>query len=224
MHEHKIYRTMKKILITDDHDIVRLGTSIVIKEMFPTVDIDQAEDFEEMMLFLQKERYDLLMLDINMPGGNTVDMIEKILDAQDDLRILVFSSYEESLFALRYIEAGATGYVHKNMPKQDLKTAILSVAEDKKYMSPDVHSLYYETVLRGKSASIEKNPLNTLSNRELDVAQYIISGKSILEIAQILNLKNSTVSTYKTRLFDKLNVDNIPDLIQVFNIKKVINS
>ncbi len=212
---------MVKVLLTDDHSIVRLGTSIAVKEALPDVVIDQAGDFSQMMELLNAEPYDLLVLDINMPGGNNVQMVEKIYEVQPALKILVFSSYEESIYALRYLEAGVHGYVHKNMPKADLIDAVKQVTRGRKFMTPKVSELYYQALLREKSNSQEENPIGSLSNRELDVAQHLIKGKSIAEISKELNLKSSTVSTYKTRLFEKLNVENLPELIQLFHLQDI---
>lgn len=210
--------TMKNVLITDDHGIVRLGASILVEKTIKDAQISQAEDFEEMITLLKQQNFDLMLLDINMPGGNNIKMLEEILAIQPDLKILVVSSYEESIYALRYIMAGASGYVNKNSSKQNLIDAISQVAEGKKYMSAEIKEMYFNSLVNGKSSKIENNPLNLLSNREMDVSKHLIKGESIQDVAKALNLKNSTVSTYKTRVFEKLQIENIADLIEIFRL------
>lgn len=212
---------MTGILITDDHDIVRLGASIVIKETIPDAVIYQATDFKETLKLLKDRKYEMLLLDINMPGGNNIRMIQDVLSIQPDVKILVFSSYEENIYALRYLQAGASGYIHKNSTKEDLKNAIKSVLKKGRYMSPEVSNLYLETLTAGKSSQVSANPLNLLSNREMDVAKLLVKGLSIAEVSKTLGLKTSTISTYKTRIFEKLQLENIRELIEKFRLYEV---
>lgn len=209
---------MKKILIADDHSIVRLGASIVIKENFPDVQILQAQSYDEVYQHLKQERFDLLLLDINMPGGNNIQVIKEILQIQEDAKILVFSSYEENIYALRYITAGASGYLNKNTAMSELNNAISSIMLRGKYMSEAVKDLYIQKLTTTKSSVDGSNPLNKLSNREMDVAKHLIKGLSVLEMSSLLNLSSSTVSTYKSRTFEKLNVHNVPELIELFKL------
>src|SRR5690606_7867501 len=209
---------MKKILIADDHSIVRLGASIVIKENFPDVQILQAQSYDEVYQHLKQERFDLLLLDINMPGGNNIQVIKEILQIQEDAKILVFSSYEENIYALRYITAGAIGYLNKNTAMSELNNGISSIMLRGKYMSEAVKDLYIQKHTTTKSSVDGSNPVNKLSNREMDVAKHLIKGLGILEMSSLLNLSSSTVSTYKSRTFEKLNVHNVPELIELFKL------
>lgn len=161
----------------------------------------------------------MLLLDINMPGGNNINMIKEVLSIQPELKILVFSSYDENIYALRYLQAGAAGYVHKNSSKEELKNAITSVMEKGRYMSSEVSNLFMDTLTTGRSSILEANPLNLLSNREMDVAKLLLKGMSIAEVSNTMGLKNSTISTYKTRIFDKLQIDNLPDMIEIFRLQ-----
>ncbi|GEM65004.1 DNA-binding response regulator [Sphingobacterium faecium NBRC 15299] len=209
---------MKKILIADDHSIVRLGASVIIKESMPECVITQAQDYNEVLKLLQEEVFDLLLLDINMPGGNNIRVVKEILEIQESIKILIFSSYDESLYALRYIEAGAAGFVNKSTAMAELSNAILTIKERGKYMSDEVKDLYVKKLTQSKSKLNTMNPLSRLSNREVDVAKYLIQGHGIIEVSTTLDLSPSTVSTYKSRIFEKLNVSNIPELIEIFRI------
>lgn len=209
---------MKKILIADDHSIVRLGASFIIKELIPDATILQAETYDEVFAELKKDNVDLLLLDINMPGGNNIKVVKEILEAQPLVKILIFSSYEENLYALRYISAGASGYLHKNTAMSELKNAIQSIISRGRYMSEAVKELYIQKLTTSKSSFDDKDQLRKLSNREMDVAKHLIKGLGILDVANLMELSSSTVSTYKSRIFEKLNVSNIPELIELFKL------
>lgn len=209
---------MKKILIADDHSIVRLGASFIIKELIPDATILQAETYDEVYAELKKDAVDLLLLDINMPGGNNIKMVKEILEIQPQVKILIFSSYEENLYALRYISAGASGYLHKNTAMSELKNAIQSITTRGRYMSETVKELYIQKLTTSKSSFDGKDQLRKLSNREMDVAKHLIKGLGILDVANMMELSSSTVSTYKSRIFEKLNVSNLPELIELFKL------
>lgn len=209
---------MKKILIADDHSIVRLGVSVIIQESFKNTELTHAVTYDEVYDHLKHQEFDLLLLDINMPGGNNIKVIKEILDIQSDLKILVFSSYDENIYALRYIEAGVAGYLNKNTAMNELNNAVRSIDERGKYMSDAVKDLYVKKLTTSKSSMDQSNPLHKLSNREMDVAKHLIDGHGILEVSNLLDLSPSTVSTYKSRIFDKLSVNNIPELIELFKL------
>ncbi|NGF55021.1 response regulator transcription factor [Parapedobacter sp. SGR-10] len=212
---------MKKVLIADDHSIVRLGASVIIQGAYKDVEITHATTYNEILDHLKSNRFDLLLLDINMPGGNNIKAIKELLAAQSDLKILVFSSYDENIYALRYIEAGAVGYLNKNTAMDELAVAIQHIQDRGKYMSETVKDLYVQKLISNKSNLQMSNPLYKLSNREMDVAKHLISGQGILDVSALLNLSSSTVSTYKSRIFEKLQVNNIPELIELFKLHAV---
>jgi len=211
---------MKKILIADDHSIVRLGASVIINEKFKNTEIVSATTIQEVYDHLNSSKFDLLLLDINMPGGNNIKVINETLEIQNDLKILVFSSYDENIYALRYIEAGAAGYLNKNTAMEELANAIQSIQERGKYMSDAIKDLYVQKLTTNKSTLDKANPLFKLSNREMDVAKHLIEGHGILEVSNLLKLSSSTVSTYKSRIFEKLAVNNIPELIELFKLNE----
>lgn len=209
---------MKRVLIADDHSIVRLGASIIIKEVLKTEDIVHAESYDEAKRKIQEAQYDLLILDLNMPGGNNIRMVQEILNLQPEIKILVFSSYDEQIYALRYIEAGAMGYLNKSTSMLELRDALERLKEGKKYMSDSVRDQYIEILTKSKTEVNKKNPLLTLSDRETDVAKQLIKGYGVVDVAKAMDLNPSTVSTYKSRIFKKLNIKNIPELIKIFSL------
>lgn len=209
---------MNNILIADDHSIVRFGITVAINDAFKHADITHASTIKEVYSHLNFKKYDLILLDINMPGGNNINVIKEILKLQTDVKILIFSSYDENIYALRYIEAGAAGYLNKNTAVEELSNAISTILENGKYMSETVRDLYIQKLTSTKASIDQVNPLHKLSNREMDVAKHLIEGLGILEVSNKLNLSSSTVSTYKSRIFEKLSVTNIPDLIELFKL------
>lgn len=201
-----------QVLIADDHSIVRYGTSLVIKEMLPTGTIREANNFDQAVKLLDTDRFDLIVLDINIPGGNNLQMIDIVKLRQPHVKILIFSGYDEHLYALRYLQAGADGYVVKQAPEGELRTAIQTIQNNDKYISANVK----QHLINGLTTrnAVARNPLSNLSNREMEVLQQLVKGVSVAEIGVALSLQISTVSTYKSRIFEKMEVTNIVELVE----------
>ncbi len=204
------------ILIADDHPIVINATIGIIKELFSANTLfHAANNYEKIIKILETCYIDLLILDVNMPGIKSHSVITKIKSLQPDIKILVFSSYDEDLYALRYIQAGVNGYLQKDCSEEELRTAVRSVMEKGKYASKNlVESILFNRIT--KDGKLPENPFEQLSKREMEVAQLIIDGYGVLEIGNTLSIKISTVSTYKNRVFEKLGVNNIPELYQLY--------
>ena len=202
------------ILIADDHGVVRYGVMLLIKELYPTAILHQAATFNEALKTIRNQHVDLLILDINIAGGNNVQMLHVVKVLQEDLKVLMFSAYSEELYALRYIQAEANGYLHKDSTEQEIKKAITVVLSGKTYVSEAIKDSLINTVFGG---SVFANNLDTLSNRELEVARLLAEGSGVSEISATLNLHISTISTYKIRVFEKLGIKNIAELIRAFD-------
>ncbi len=201
-----------QVLIADDHSIVRYGTSLVIKELLPTGTIREANNFVQAVKLLDTDRFDLIVLDINIPGGNNLQMIDIVKLRQPHVKILIFSGYDEHLYALRYLQAGADGYVVKQAPEGELKAAIQTIRNNDKYISANVKQHLINGLTTRNAAA--RNPLSNLSNREMEVLQQLVKGTSVAEIGVALSLQISTVSTYKSRIFEKMEVTNIVELVE----------
>ncbi|AXY72535.1 DNA-binding response regulator [Paraflavitalea soli] len=200
------------VLIADDHAIVRYGTSFVIKDLLPTGTIREANNFHQALKLLDTNRFDLMVLDINIPGGNNLQMIDVIKLRQPHVKILIFSGYDEQVYALRYLQAGADGYVVKQASEAELRMAIQTLQNNDKYISHSVRQHLLNNMSHKKV--ISHNPLATLSNREMEIMQQLVMGAAVAEIGATLGLQISTVSTYKSRIFEKLNVSNVVDLVE----------
>lgn len=204
---------MTNILIAEDHAIVRLGISILLKNLYPGTNVLEVDDFNEAIKVINQHPIDLIILDINIPNGNSIQMIDTIKVRQPDTKILIFSAYDEDLYAQRYIEAGANGFLSKGARGPEIDKAIKTVLNYDIYASEYVKQSLLQRLADKNAVS---NPLQTLSNRETEVMQLLIEAKSVSEISHILNLQISTVSTYRKRIFEKLSIKNIVELIQKY--------
>ena len=201
-------------LIADDHSVVRHGVSLVIKELFFNAKIHHAGTFKETLKTLKETKIDLLVLDINFPDGNSINIIGETKTLQPDLKILIFSAYEESLYALRYLNAGASGYLNKGCHEAEMKQALQSMMVSGKYITQNIKDQILDSYISKKPL----NPLEQLSDREIEVARLLIKGFGNMEISEMLHIKKSTVSTFKNRIFEKLAIDNLADLIDFFQL------
>ncbi|MDR6514392.1 response regulator transcription factor [Chryseobacterium camelliae] len=202
----------KKILIADDHHIVLEGTSMVLESRIPDVIIDQAEDYPEAYEKICREKYDMIILDINMPESKNKKMISEITEADPDIKILVFSAYEDSV-AIQYIREGAHGYVNKLSKIDELVDAVHKIFSEGHYYSNTIVSQLLVSSIR----NIPLNPLDSLSKREYEIFRLMVKGYGNLEISNTMNIQMPTISTYKKRIYIKLKTANIADLIELYN-------
>jgi DNA-binding NarL/FixJ family response regulator len=212
---------MKNVLIADDHAIVRLGMKQIICSLPGTMPVTEAKTFDEAISLIEAQTFDLLILDINMPGGNNMQMIYAVKLRQPDIRILVFSAYDEILYALNYLQAGADGYIEKNSPDEEFRTAINAVLMGEKYISKAVREQLIGKFTRQQEH--HPNPFSVLSPREIEVMNLLTKGLSLIKIAEALHLQLTTVSTYKTRIFEKIGVKNVIALIEKAQMYQVVN-
>lgn len=205
----------ERILIADDHSIVRVGLSIMVKKLRPQSLIEEATDFRMVLELVKKSTFDLIILDINMPNGSFQQTFEFIKIKQPDARILVFSSQDENIYAVRYLKMGADGFLQKMADEDTVNKALEKMFRKGRYLSEDVKDSLISHSIRPKE-KVGVNPIKTLSTREMEIAEKLIRGETLKDISAELNLHSSTASTYKTRIFKKLEVKNIPELIDVF--------
>ena len=199
-----------KIIIADDHEIVRSGIKFTVESQENFHIEDEASSFSELMDLLSKKSYDFLILDLNLGDKNGILSIREISNLYKELPILILSMFPEDPYALQSIQAGALGYLNKKMVSQDLIHAINTIINGKTYMSEsNMDTLLYGTPLNKTS----KSSVETLSKREFEVYTLITSGMTSKEIADKLELSQKTISTYRTRILEKLSLSNINQLI-----------
>ena len=208
---------MTSVLIIDDHQIVANAVKLLIIENITDVNIFKAADFPSAIdTLLSQEKIDLIILDIGIPGGRDHLMIEEIRKIHANVPILIFSANDESSFAKQYLRSGANGFVSKGADEEDLLAAIKIALSGGKYISPHMQQLILEEFIGNKAAQNEASTdyRNSLTAREYDVMLLLLKGKWTKEIADELQIKLSTVSAHKSRIFEKFQVDNVIDLFK----------
>ena len=204
-----------RVLVADDHEIVRMGLIQEIKQLKPQALLYEVEDYDSLYKQISKNRFDLAILDVKMPNGSFQEAIEYIRFKQPELKILVFSSQDEQLYAARYLKMGADGFLNKHSSKEVIERALNDMLSKGKSLSEELKdAMIFDSLTKQKKAS----PVESLSNRELQVANKLCEGMTIKEMSDHLHLHTSTISTYKNRIFEKLNINSIPELIEVLRM------
>jgi DNA-binding NarL/FixJ family response regulator len=205
----------RKVLIIDDHSIVRQGVYLLIRKHFTNTEIFEASTLNDGKSIIKKENINFIILDINFPEGNSLNFVENLsIEYGDSIKILIFSALEETIFAFNFIKAGAHGFLSKLSEQEEIVRAFSKFFETGKYLSDELKERLLDNMIRKSNAS----PIEMLSIRELEIARLLVAGLSNNEIASKLYIHKSTVSTYKTRIFEKLGVNNIPALLNLFNL------
>ena len=205
---------MKKILLVDDHTIIRSGLRMMLAYDLPNVNFDEAADGESAMSFINENTYDVIVMDINIPGTDTFALVENIIKTYPDSRILMFSMNAESFYVKRFMKLGVKGYVRKDDPADEIRNAVVAVMNNRKYIS----RVLTENLADEMVSDTHTNPFDSLSPRQVEIVMKLIEGKKISDICNELQLHSSTVSTQKIRIFEKLNVSNLVDLYAVSKI------
>lgn len=199
---------MKKILLADDHSIVRSGVRSLIEDNFLETQVDEAETEDEIVKHLKATDYDLVVLDINIPNTDFTRLMNWISVAAPGVKVLVFSMHPEDIYGNRCLQMGAKGYLHKTATNAEILTAIRRILDGKKYISQHLAELMSDSGQEKK----KQNPFNNLSARELEMIKHLNDGKSLPEICIILKIQYSTANTFKRRIFEKLQVDSVLSL------------
>jgi two-component system, NarL family, invasion response regulator UvrY len=202
---------LKRILIADDHTIVRTGLSVLVKAEFLNVQIDECNDGNSAWEKIQSTQYDLVMMDINMPGTDSVSLLKNIFVHHPQLKVLIVSMSSEEIYAKKYLQLGAMGFINKEADSIEIRKAIASVMNNRKYMSPKLQEIFTRDALEGAAGSSFEN----LSARELEVMTHLVRGKNVSEISEILSIHISTVSTHKANILQKLKVSNVIELTTI---------
>jgi two-component system, NarL family, invasion response regulator UvrY len=201
---------MIQLLIVDDHAILREGMRKIIQCEKDIEVAGSVSSASEAIHLLSSTPVDVVILDISMPGRSGLDVIKDIKMIQPDAAILMLSMYSEERFAVRALKTGASGYLTKDMATEELITAIRVIHNGRKYITPALA----ESMANSFHEDPASTPHESLSDREFEVMRMIAAGKSIHEIAEILSLSSRTVSTYRTRILQKMNLPNNARIMQ----------
>lgn len=200
---------MIKILLADDHPVVRKGLKLILQEEFTSATVGEANDGQALIKQVMNENWDVVICDLMMPGRSGLDALEQIKKIKPKLPVLIISIHSEELYALRALKAGAAGYLKKDMAPEELVKAIAAVLSGKQYITPAVAETLTQVITKDRD---NKEAHELLSDREFEVFKLLAVGKSVSEISEMLSLSASTISTYKVRILTKMNLKTNADL------------
>ncbi|MBK8324538.1 MAG: response regulator transcription factor [Betaproteobacteria bacterium] len=199
-----------RVVIADDHTIVREGLRRILEGQDGIEVSGEAVNGHEVMERVRAGGFELLLLDLSMPGKSGIELIKQVRDEAPRLRILVLTMHEEDQYAVRAIRAGAQGYLTKESAPSQLVSAIRRIAEGRPYISANVAEQLALDVMPGN----DEEPHKHLSDREFEIFQLLVGGRGVSEIAGQLHLSVKTVSTHKTRILQKMNAQSVADLVR----------
>jgi two-component system invasion response regulator UvrY len=197
-----------KVLLVDDHDLVRLGIRRLLSDVKDIEVIGEAKSGEEAITMTKQLKPDVILMDVKMPGIGGLEATKRILQHDPNSKVLVVTIYGEEPYPSRVLQAGALGYITKGVSLEEMVQAIRSVNSAKRYLSPEVAQ---QLALKHLSSSGE-SPFDCLSEREMQILIMITSGQKVQEISDQLHLSPKTVNSYRYRIFEKLNVNSDVEL------------
>lgn len=196
------------ILIVDDHELVRKGISSIVSEEFPVKKIEEASNGMDGEKLARSHKWNLIIMDMSMPDKTGLDVIKQLRAESNKVPVLILSIHPENQYALRVLRAGGSGYITKDCPRMELVLAIKTILNGKKYISPSLA----QNLASQFDEDTEKEQHELVSDRELQVLKLIASGKTVSEIAIELSLSVPTISTYRARLLEKMQMKNNAEL------------
>lgn len=199
---------MLRILIADDHTVVRRGLKQILLDEFPSAHIDEAADAETLLMKTTKEEWDVVISDLSMPGRSGMEALQQIKLYHPKLPVLILSVHSEEHYAIRVLKAGASGYLNKESAPDELIKAVHRVLLGKKYITPSIA----EQLASGLDKDNDKPLHESLSDREFEVLKLLATGKAVSDIADQLSLSVTTVSTYRARIMAKMGLKTNADL------------
>lgn len=206
IYHHLKPQAMKRLLLADDHHFVRLGLMHILKDEYPVADVKETSDSESLIEQVLNSDWDLLILDLEMPGVHGLQALEQVKLIKPPLPVLVLSYFTEDLYGLRVLKAGASGYMNKNAAPYELIAAVERIFSGKKYITPGLaEKLLLHPQQTGSSH-------RSLSHRELQVFMLLSTGKTISQIAAALSLALTTVSTHRCNILEKLGLSSNSEL------------
>ncbi|WP_321472328.1 response regulator transcription factor [uncultured Paludibaculum sp.] len=214
---------MIRIILADDHAVMRRGLRLVLEEQKDFQVIGEASDGREAVALVEGLKPDLVVLDITMPNMNGIEAARQISEKQSGVAIVVLSMHSDEGYVLRALKAGARGYLLKESPESDFILAIRSVSQGKAFFSPAVSRLLVEDYVRQLQDKDIEDSYELLTQRERELLQLVAEGKSNKDVANMLNLSLYTVETHRGNLMEKLNLHSVPELI-LYAVRKGVIS
>jgi DNA-binding NarL/FixJ family response regulator len=207
---------MKKFLMADDHHILRTGLAVIIKDEFSDAEIDECSNGDCVWKKIQHTEYDLVILDISMPGTDSLRLLKNIFTLKPDQKVMIFTMSSVAIYAKQYLSMGVKGFINKEAEPSEVRLGIVAVLNNRKYLGSDM-----KHILTSENLDVASTPFNNLTFRELEIMNHLVAGKNVKQIAEMLFLHISTISTHKAKIMLKLDVSNVVELtrkVQLFNI------
>jgi DNA-binding NarL/FixJ family response regulator len=198
-------------LIVDDHPVIGFAMNLLISKHFPKATIDKVNGGKECLQIIKKEKYDLIILDVNLPDYDVLDLIPNIFRNNEDQKILMFTMTPENILAKRLFSLNVMGFLSKNVGDEEIISAIRKVLSGTRYLSEGFSRQMIDDYISGKNSI---NPFETLSDREYQILTQILSGYNTKTIGENMSLHHSSVNTYRTRIYAKLNIENQMQLFE----------
>jgi two-component system invasion response regulator UvrY len=209
---------MLRILIADDHAIIRKGLKQILLEEYPSAIMEEVTDAEGAMKKIMDKEWDIIICDLSMPGRSGLDVVQYVKQNLPKLPVLILSIHPEEQYAIRVLKAGAAGYLSKDAATEELVVAVQRVLQGRKYISPSIA----EKMAAELDQDSSKPPHEILSDREFDIFKMIAAGKTVSDIAEQLSLSITTVSTYRARVLTKMNMKTNAELTRYALESKLI--
>ncbi len=200
-------------LIADDHSMIRQGLVFIIEDLDIDYEIIQTSSISGILETIKNKPIDIAIIDVHFPDGNSLNILQEIRKLNSEIKILIFTGVDENAHALKFIKAGANGFLGKLSEEEDIQQAIQKIINTGEYISPITQAAILNSI---QNPSLF-NPLASLTEREMQIAKLYAKGLGNLEIANQLDIKQNTVSTQKKRIFEKLKIENIVELIELMN-------
>jgi DNA-binding NarL/FixJ family response regulator len=198
----------KRILIADDHSAIRIGVKHILSGQFPNIEFGEATNAADVLHKLNDTLWDVLILDIDLPGRNGLEVLKQMKDDKIAIPVLVFSFHSEEQVAMRALKSGAAGYLAKDAADTELINALQKILSGKKYLSSTLSEQLFSQLANPE----DRPPHETLSGREYQTLLLIASGKTVSQISEELFLSHPTISTYRARILEKMSMKNNAEL------------
>lgn len=210
---------MIKVVLVDDHELVRTGFRMILQQQSDISVVGEAGSAEEGLRLIRALAPDIALVDVHMPGMSGIELTERVCRSKMSTHIVIVTVVDDARFPKRLLDAGALGYLTKGCSAEELVSAVRQVSQARRYLAPAVAQQLALATLDGNSS-----PFDVLSSRELEVAMMLVRGKPLTMIGEQLNLSPKTVSTYKQRLMEKLQVDHVLSLAHLMTVHGLIDS
>jgi DNA-binding NarL/FixJ family response regulator len=208
---------MKKILIVDEHEVVRAGVMRIVEQ--PGIVFGEASSADQALQLARDEDWDLVVMDFSLGEGSGLELLKELKQIRPRLPVLIFSRHADHEYARRLLTAGVSGYITKDSPRAELIKAVNKVIEGGRYVS----SALAASLVGDPEPRSERPPHEALSDREYEVLTLIASGKTVREIANLLSLSDKTISTYRARILEKMRMKTTADLIRYAIRNKLVD-